>query len=152
MNTSAQSSWAATTIHLWPELYTLTSLDVRLLPDAAQLMTERGGTFASLIIERDEVSLAVAEQIWRTSSLRRRARAEDGPFRVITLDIDIDLNVCGYLAPAAVRLGEAGVAIVPCGAYLKDHLLVHERDLATAVRVLEEFIAESKEKDDWVRR
>ena len=66
------------------------------------------------------------------------------PYRAITFDVNIDLGVVGYLAPAAARLAAAGVSIVPQCAYLKDHLLVREADLETARAVLEAFIAECR--------
>jgi hypothetical protein len=103
------------------------------------------GRFAGLVLERDEVSLAVSEDLWRESPLRPEARSEAGPYRVITLDIDVDLDVTGYLAPAAALLAEAGVSIVPICAYLKDHLLVQEKDLERALAVLHGLIALSRE-------
>jgi hypothetical protein len=38
------------------------------------------------------------------SPLRLRARAESGPYRAITLDVNVELDVVGYLAPAALAL------------------------------------------------
>lgn len=141
--TSARTVWARTRIHVWPERYTLVSLPVAALPAAAALVGRAAG-FAALVLERDEVSLTVEEDAWRGNDLSVQARAEAGPYRAITLDVDIDLGVVGYLAPAAARLAEAGVSIVPQCAYRKDHLLVREGDLDSAVRVLEAFIEEAK--------
>jgi hypothetical protein len=121
------------------------SLPVAALPEAAALVG-RATCFAALVLERDEVSLTVEEEAWRAASLRAQARAEAGPYRAITLDVDIDLGVVGYLAPAAARLAEAGVSIVPQCAYRKDHLLVREGELAEAVRVLEDFIAACRQR------
>jgi hypothetical protein len=90
--------------------------------------------------ERDEVSLTVAAAAWEASSLRRSARSDQGPFRLITVDLDLDLAVTGYLAPAAEALAAAGVPIVPQCAFLKDHLLVPAERLETAVKVLERVI------------
>jgi hypothetical protein len=59
--------------------------------------------------------------------------------------IDVELDVCGFLAPAAERLAEAGVPLIPQCAYLKDHLLIHEKHLRLAQAELEELIA-------WARR
>ena len=43
-----------------------------------------------------------------------------------------------------ILLAEAGVSIVPICAYRKDHLLVRESQLATAVQVLQELAAGSR--------
>jgi hypothetical protein len=124
-----------------PEPYVLVSLPPTGLGEAASLVAA-ATEFASLILERDEVSLAVPEAQWRGSELVARAKAVAGPYRAITFDVNIDLGVVGYLAPAAERLAAAGVSIIPQCAYLKDHLLVREEDLQTACRVLEGLIAE----------
>lgn len=135
----AREIWSRTRVLVWPESYVLASLSRAHLGDAAALVATAAG-FAALVVERDEVSVTVCETSWTRSHLTRSARAE-GPYRVITLDIDIDLDVCGYLAPAAGLLAEAGVAIVPQCGFLKDHILIREEDLVPAVRVLEGWIA-----------
>jgi hypothetical protein len=136
----ARRLWARTSFHVWPEDYVLVSLRGDALREAAALVSACSGCFAALVLERDEVSLTVPESAWRPSSLRPRARRESGPFRAITFDLDLDLGVCGYLAPAAARLAEAGVSIVPQCAFSKDHLLVRASDLDSAVAVLESWI------------
>ena len=98
----ASDVWARTRLHLWPERYRLVSLPVAMLAAAAELTAAAGGTFASLLVEGQEVSLVVTDDVWRYARLRWQATADDGPFRVITLDVKdgIDLAVIGYLAPA----------------------------------------------------
>lgn len=145
MNERAREVWAATRLRPWPEQYRLVSLPPDRLAAAAALAGLAAGSFAGLVLERDEVSLAVSEELWQESPLRAHARSEAGPYRVITLDIDVDLHVTGYLAPAAVLLAEAGVPIVPICGFLKDHLLVREEDLERALAVLHDLIARSRE-------
>jgi hypothetical protein len=140
MQERACTLWASTTLHVWPDPYRLVSLPLTSLRDAADLVAETGGAFSCLVKERDEVSLTVAAAAWEASSLRRYARSDQGPFRLITFDLDLDLAVTGYLAPAAEALAAAGVPIVPQCAFLKDHLLVPAERLETAVKVLERVI------------
>lgn len=136
----ARELWAKTRLHVWPEVYSLVSLPRTALPEATALVARGGDAFSSLVLERDEVSLTVVEGDWAASPLRSRARQTAGPFKVITFDLDLDLAVTGYLAPAAEALASAGVPIVPQCAFLKDHLLVPAAQLATAVAVLEQVI------------
>lgn len=56
----------------------------------------------------------------------------------------VSLSNAEEAAPAVERLAAAGIPIVPQCAFLKDHLLVHERDLVAAVAVFESLIAESR--------
>ena len=136
--------WARTRLVEWPGRYELVSLPVDAAPEAAALAGTGAGRFAALVLERDEVSLTVAEEAWSASPLRARARSAAGPYRVVTLDLDLELDVVGYLAPAAERLAAAGVSIVPQCAFLKDHLLFREGDLARAREVLEAWITECR--------
>jgi len=143
-NERARTVWARTRLTVWPEPCVLASLEPVLLAEAAALVAQARGAFAALVLERDEVSVTVPRSLWEASPLRARAAREDGPFRAITLDVDIDLDVCGYLAPAAARLAAAGVSIVPQCAFRKDHVLVPEARVDTAVRVLEGLIADCR--------
>lgn len=145
MDERVRRCWAKTRLHVWPERYALASLPLSLLPEAAALLAGGRGSFAALVVERDEVSLTLEEGRWQASALRRQARAEAGSLRAIMLDVNLELDLTGYLAPAAVRLAEAGVPLIPQCAFLKDHLLVQQEHLATAVRVLEDFIARCRQ-------
>jgi hypothetical protein len=136
---AAREVWARTRLHVWPERYVLASLPPGALVKAAEVVGRASG-FVALVAERDEVSVTLTEEAWATSGLGAHASAEAGPYRAITFDVNIDLAVVGYLAPAAARLGAARVSIVPQCAFLKDHLLVREADLKTAVSVLEDLI------------
>lgn len=139
VNPTARALWARTRLHVWPEPLQLVSLPLSALDQAAALLA-RTGPFAALVLERDEVSLTVATQAWLASPLVAQARAQTGALRAITFDIDLELGLCGYLAPAARRLAQAGVSIVPQCAFHKDHLLVAEGDLARAVATLRAFV------------
>ena len=66
-----------------------------------------------------------------------------GPYRVLTFDLELELDVIGYMAPALERLAAAGVSIVPQCGFRTDHLLVLEQDLDAAIGALEALIRES---------
>lgn len=141
MNDRARALWARTRVHVWPERYLLASLPPARQGDAAALVAHAGGAFAALVHERDEVSLTVAESLRR--DLEALGARIAGPYRVLTLDAPLELDVIGFLAPAAQRLAAAGVSIVPQCGYRTDHLLVCERDLDTALRTLDALVRES---------
>ncbi|HVT60120.1 MAG TPA: hypothetical protein VHR45_17215 [Thermoanaerobaculia bacterium] len=156
--------WAATTLRVAPERYALVSLPPSQLAEAAALLAGCTAAFCALVRERDEVSLTVPAELWAAARTRLRAGApgapgapcdpgapgdprkpgdlfqEDAPYRVITFDIDLALNVVGYLAPATARLAAAGVPIVPQCAFRKDHLLVHETRIEAALGELQRLI------------
>src|SRR5262249_47402268 len=105
--------WARTRLQVWPEWYRLVSFPPPPAAAAASLLAASAGRFCALVLERDEMSLTVAEDVWRSSPLKDKAGAEVGPLRAITFSLALDLDVVGYLAPAAARLAAAGISIVP---------------------------------------
>jgi hypothetical protein len=139
MESRVQEAWARTRVRVWPERYVLAGLPADRLVAAAALVAMKGSSFATLIAEEREISLTLAETIWKRSGLADLGHAAAGPYRVITLEAELELDLCGYLAPAAARLAEAGVPLVPQGGHRTDHLLVREEDLPAALEVLEEM-------------
>lgn len=141
MNDRARALWARTHVHVWPERYVLASLPVARLVEATTLLARAGDAFAALVRERDEVSLTLPESLRaEASSLADRIA---GPYRVLTFDLELELDVIGYLAPALERLAAAGVTIVPQCGFRTDHLLVLDRDLPAALDALDALVRES---------
>lgn len=143
-NPRARELWARTRLHVWPERYVLASLPRHEAGDAAVALGGAGDAFLALLVERDEVSLTLPESVWAVHHLRPVARAESGPWRVVTFDLELPLDVTGYLAPAAAALAARGVPIVPQCAHSKDHLLVPEEGLDDALATLEALIDEAR--------
>ena len=141
MNERVRALWARTRLHIWLERSVLASLPVDRLPAATALLARAGDAFAALIRERDEVSLTLPESL--RADLERLATRVAGPYRVITFDLALELDVVGYLVPALERLAAAGVSIAPQCGYRTDHLLVFDHDLDAAVRTLEGLVRES---------
>ncbi|MGH7491822.1 MAG: ACT domain-containing protein [bacterium] len=131
--------WAQTKLYVWPEAYYLISLPLEQW-EPALFAAAHAECFSALIRERDEISVTLSAAAWHAISQKLSPRTMAGPYRVITFDLDLDLSVCGYFAPAAERLAEAGVSIVPQCAYLKDHVLIQSENIEQAVEVLQKLI------------
>jgi hypothetical protein len=58
----------------------------------------------------------------------------------LSFDVDVDLEVFGFIAPAHVRLANARISIVPEAAFLKEHLLVHEKDLDQTISIVGKLV------------
>lgn len=92
--------------------------------------------------DEHEVTLLLDEIDWRTMRHAvRDARIESG-FRLLTFDIELDWKVVGFLARVTQLLAEAGISVGALSAFSRDHLLVKQDDLGTALRVLGEHVAE----------
>jgi uncharacterized protein len=89
-----------------------------------------------------EVTLLVEESDWRAMRhAARDARVETG-FRLVTLDVELGWDVVGFLAHVTAILAAASVPVGSLSAFSRDHLLIKQDDLGTALRVLGEHVAE----------
>lgn len=92
--------------------------------------------------DEHEVTLLLDETDWRTMRHAvRDARIESG-FRLLTFDIELDWKTVGFLARVTQILAEAGISVGALSAFSRDHLLIKQDDLGTALRVLGEHVAE----------
>jgi hypothetical protein len=92
--------------------------------------------------DEHEVTLLLEETDWRTMRHAvRDARVESG-FRLLTLDVELDWNVVGFLAHVTQILATAGISCGALSAFSRDHLLIKQDDLGTTLRVLGPHVAE----------
>ena len=89
-----------------------------------------------------EVTLLLEEIDWRTMRHAVRDARIEGNFRLVTLDIELGWNVVGYLPHVTAILARAGISVGALSAFSRDHLLIKQDDLGTALRVLGEEVAE----------
>jgi hypothetical protein len=125
----------------------LVSLLHESLNEALSMVSSAGGSFSAIVVEKDEVSLTVKEELWKARAGAFPHHSADGPYRAVSLCVNVDLGVSGYFAPAAERLADAGISIVPQCAYLKDHVLIRAADAERAVEIMEDLARECAESD-----
>ena len=105
-------------------------------------LSPRGDAPYMLLRDRYEVTLLLDETDWRTMRhAARDARVEEG-FRLVTLDVELDWNVVGFLARVTEILAAAGVSTGALAAFSRDHLLIKQEELGAALRALGEHVAE----------
>jgi hypothetical protein len=66
----------------------------------------------------------------------------EGGYRLLTFDIELDLNVVGFMAEVSSILAAANVPIMALSAFSRDHLLIKQNDLANALKALGEHVGE----------
>jgi len=101
--------------------------------------------FSSITFEKDEISLVLRQSLWNKHSSHYEGAKVAGPYRLITFDIAIDLDVCGYFATISKLLAEAKVSIIPASTYLRDYLLVREVDHKKALLTINHFLKNQRE-------
>lgn len=131
-------------VEVSPETYVLVGLrhaDWARLLENPELSPRPESNFM-LLRDPFEVTLLVEESDWRAMRhAAREARAEAG-FRLVTLDVELGWDVVGFLAHVTQILAAAGVPVGALSAFSRDHLLIKQDDLGTALRVLGEHVAE----------
>ena len=95
-----------------------------------------------LLRDEHEVTLLLDETDWRTMRHAAREARVEGGFRLVTFDIELGWNVVGFLARITEILAGAGISIGAFTAFSRDHLLIKQDDLGTALRVLSQHVAE----------
>ncbi len=135
---------AETEITLHPDSFTIVSID-RSEEDKARGIIADLDPFSSLTFDVAEVSLVVKAEDWAVLRERFQEYREEGPYRLITFDIVLDLSIVGFMAVVSRRLADEGVSIYALSTYLRDHILVKDDDCGKAVEALRSLIAESRE-------
>lgn len=129
---------------------------VSLPPVEAQRVQRRVDRFHSpfcFTFAPDEVSLVCREVEWEQLGRGLRANRVERGYRMITLEVVLDLSVVGYLGVVTERLALAGIPVSVVSTFHRDHLLVHSEHVDAARRVLERMIedyqAVAPQPDAW---
>jgi hypothetical protein len=134
---------ASTEILVHPEDYMLVSVS-REEESKAREILGKTDAFSSITFDYAEVSLVLKAEEWDELKGGFREYKVEGPYRLITFDIVLDLSIVGFLAEVSARLAEAGVSIYAISTFLRDHILVKGEDAEVAEKVLTRLIEESK--------
>lgn len=121
------------------QAYTLVRLPAGAITAAAGVVAEIGTAFSALIADKDEVSLVIPSDALADFANRLPDHvASRQSYRLITFDIELDLDMVGFMARVSAVLAEADISILPLAAYSRDHILVKDDQLATALAALEQ--------------
>ncbi len=133
-----------TRVEVSPETYFVISLKDsewhKLLenPELSPRMT------APFMIFKDkwEITLVIDETDFQTCRHAIRDAKVEGGFRLVSFDMPMDFSVVGYFAGITKILAEAKIPILALSAFSRDHLLIKQDNLATALKVLGEVVEE----------
>jgi len=90
----------------------------------------------SLIYEKDEITLIINQDNWKSIKNNFKNYKLEKNYRILTLDVNLNWNVVGYLAAVSKALADNKISIGVISTYLKDHLLIKDKDVKRAVNVL----------------
>ncbi len=116
------------TLVVLPQKYAVCRLDPNgHIPHWALL----GDDFISLTRTRDELSIVCLQE-----NVPQETKAARG-WRCVRAEGPFDFSLAGVHVSLAIPLAEANISILAIATYETDHLLIQEKDLEQAVRVLE---------------
>jgi hypothetical protein len=131
--------FAATKLKLHPEKFTLVSLPLSEKDKALELFKEVS-PFSTISVDHSEVSLVLSVQDWMTMQGNFEQYKKEGPYKAITFDIVLDLNLIGFLSIVSAILAEEKISIFAVSTFLRDHILVKEDEHLLALQVLNNLI------------
>jgi hypothetical protein len=105
-------------------------------------LSPRGDAPFMLLRDEHEVTLLLDETDWRAMRHAARDARVEGGFRLVTLNIELNWTVVGYLARITELFAGAGISVGALSAFSRDHLLIKQDDLGAALRVLGAHVAE----------
>jgi hypothetical protein len=105
--------------------YRIVHLPVAGVMAAAGALAQLREPFSALIVDKDEVTLVLAEDELHTFAARLKSHEVlPETYRLITFDLPLEPDVVGFMALVSTALAAAGVPIMPLAAFARDHVLV----------------------------
>lgn len=142
--TEAKELLRRTKVEVAPETFFLVSLsreDYRRLLENPEL-SPRGTAPFMLLQDKYEVTMLLDQSDWQTMKHAARNARVEGGFRFVTLNLELEWNIIGYYALVTKILADAEIAVGAVSAFSRDHLLIKQDDLPTALQVLGEYVEE----------
>jgi hypothetical protein len=107
---------------------------------AAGVVAEIGEPFCALLVDKDEVSLIISVEAYDHFAGRlKNAVPSDHPYRLLTVDVVLDSALVGFMAALTPALAQAGISVIPLGAYSRDHLLIPAHHIEIALATLKQL-------------
>lgn len=123
-------------------LYRIVHLPTSGVMAAAGALAQLRDPFSALIVDKDEVTLILAEEELATFAPRLKDHEVlPQAYRLITFDLPLAPDVTGFMALISTALAAANVPIMPLAAFARDHILVPASHYDAARSALEKLRA-----------
>ncbi len=118
--------------------YAVASLPLEHYPAAVEALRDAvpsasSESFVSLVRDKQEITLMIAEEIWHDISPRFPGARSRGDWRMIRFDTILDFSVVGFIAEISRALAEADISILSISSYSTDAVLVQDAQFNAAV-------------------
>lgn len=99
--------------------------------------TQTQGKIFALINGNDETTIIAEESEWKKISGRFKDFKEEKEFRIVLLNINLGWDTVGFLSTITSALAKESISVGAFSAYSKDYLLIKEKDIKKAEKILE---------------
>lgn len=104
---------------------------------AAGVVAEASLAFNAMIVDKDEVTLLLPEEVCEEFSRRLRLAAPCAvDYRLITFEAQLEPNLVGFIARISAALADAGIPILVYGSFSRDHIFVPEAHFKAALETI----------------
>lgn len=137
MSQSIREILADATLYSDQQLYSLVKLPSSAVMAAAGVVAEIGEPFTALLVDKDEVTLLIPQEVFSDFAHRLPGYETNHiNYQLITFDVVLKPDLVGFMAAISTALAEVRISILPFAAYSRDHLFVAETDFAKAIETL----------------
>ena len=130
-----RAALAAAQVVVGPDELALVQLPRPLAPRVAPVVSALPG-FWSLTLDDLELTLVLPTADWQKLAPSWPEATVARPYRLLTFDLPLPLDLVGFLAAVSAALAAKGLSIYALSAFTRDHLLVRAEDLPAAAAVL----------------
>jgi hypothetical protein len=125
MSQTVETALHAAKLYTDDQLYRLIRLPARGVVAAAGVLAEINEPFGAVIIDKDEVTLVIPDEAVTDFARRLHGHSTSTTaYRLITLDVELEPTLVGFMARIAAALAAQSVSLLPFAAFSRDHLLV----------------------------
>lgn len=111
---------------------------------ACGVLAETREPFGAVLVDKDEVTLVLAAELLPEYAARLPGHEAAGPFRLITFDAPLPMDLVGFMAAVSRTLADAGVSLMAFSAYQRDHLLIQSPQFEAAWAALEALASQMR--------
>lgn len=101
-------------------------------------------SFLSLTRDNEEITLIVAEEVWRELAPRFPDARTQEQRRMIRFDTVLDFSVVGFISEISTALADADISILSLSTYSTDAVFVHESRFDDAVSAVKQALVTLK--------
>ena len=137
MNQNAEQILRSAKLYSDGHNYKLLRLPAQAMTLAAGIVAEASLPFSALIVDKDEVSMMLPQDVCEEFEKRlRMAEVSELDYRLVTIDVVLAPDLVGFLALVSASLAKAGIPLLSFAAYSRDHFFVPAPQIDAALEAL----------------